>query len=415
MIRVKLGLLNLFKNRLINNKRGVSIIQVLMAAGMTSIVSLGVVQMIENSRRMQRRTTLMSALNDVKARLETNMRDQIAFQNTVNGNGIPPWSQMAAQSNVTETTLSTPSQFVLFDAGGRSWNLLGVAASDSTSTRYNGFTEKGGDCSDFNPVLGYGSDNCPISYRLLVVADCSSPGATSCRDPNLLMVARLVFNPASTSSSTMNTWRGLIPQAAGSSLITPSEKYDAEVRRSASKVNKGFFLSASVSPTGAVVLCDTGASSQTNTGGGTCNSSGWSRHPIQHVRTHSAGWQEESDAHSLVNVFPSTGFIQFTETGFYRCTIVAKAFSTNLTIRMVNVSSTGVVSGSGTVILGTYSEGEARMDVTFNVTNKEHAYTIEQRCSSAAMNSCTLGFAKDGYAAPERILTMSCDRWDVMM
>jgi len=95
--------------------------------------------------------------------------------------------------------------------------------------------------------------------------------------------------------------------------------------------------------------------------------------------------------------------------------IIAKAYGTNVTTQLYNVSSTTSV-GTGTAILGQGTEGEARMDVTFSVTNKEHAYTIRQQCASSATFSCTLGFAKMGtFLIPTKILTIACDRWDVMM
>lgn len=407
---MKSGLLGV---SLLKNKKGISIIQVLMAAGMTSIVSLGVVQMIENSRRMQRRTTLVSALSDIKQRLESNMRDQVAFNNTINGNTVSPWTEMKTGSPVTENSLSSPLQFQLFDAANQGLNLLGLAAADSTGTRYTGYTERGGICYDFNPILGYGSDNCPISYRLLVVADCAKPGVTTCRDPNLTMVGRLVFNPSNSTSSTMNNWRGLIPTVTGSSLVTASEKYDAEVRRTASSINKSFYISASVSPAGAPVLCHT--ASVTNTGGGECSVGSFADHPLQKVRADAPGWVIESDPNGLLaSVNTTTGYIKFSTTGLYRCMIIAKAFSTNMTLQLWNVSTTTQV-GTGTAVLGQYTEGEARIDVSVNVTNIQQPYIIRQQCDNNAVKSCTLGFAKQGYTQDTmRLLTMSCDRMDVM-
>lgn len=399
---------------LLKNKKGISIIQVLVAAGMTSIVSLGVVQMIENSRRMQRRTTLVSTLSDIRSRLENNMRDQIAFNNTVNGNTTPPFSQMDAAIDVTENGLSSPVQFRLYDASNNSLNLLGLASADSTGTRYNGFTERGGLCNDFNPIVGYGTDQCPISYRLLVSADCPRGTETSCRDPNLVMVARLVFNPASTSSSTMNTWRGLIPQVSGSSLIDPPEKYDAEVKRSASKINRSFYISASVSPAGAPADCYSAA--VTNTGGGTCSTGGFVTHPLQITRADAPGWQEESDPHDMVIVNPAAGTFSVSPTGMYRCTGMAKAFGNNTTIELYN-SSTSTSIGTGTAVLGQYTEGEARLDLSFTVTSTGHAYTLRQQCGTTnpTMRSCGLGFAPEGYSdGGRKLITLTCDRMDVM-
>lgn len=401
VVRVKLGL---FKN-----KKGVSIIQVLMAAGMTSIVSLGVVTMIENSRKMQRRTTLMSTLNELKTRLETNMRDQLAFNNIVNINTTAPWSQLKASTAVTEMSLSSPNQFIMYDAVGTAINLLGTAASD-TAGPYNGFTERGGSCGTFSPILGQGSENCPISYRLLVVADCPKVGDTSCRDPHLIMVARLVFNPSNSVSSTMNNWRGLFPTVSGSSLVSASEKYDAEVRRTAATINKSFYISASVTATGAP---DCFSASATTTGGGTCQTGSAVIHPITQSSANSTGWVEESDPHSLVTVTPGTGVINFTQTGLYRCVAVAKVFSTNVTISLYN-STSGTTTGSGAAIAGNLTEAEARMDVTVNVTSPSHNYIIRQQCDSTALKSCTLGFAKTGYSAEStRLLRMTCDRMDV--
>jgi Tfp pilus assembly protein PilE len=407
------------KSGLKKNKKGFSIVQVLVAAAITSVVSLGVVSMMESSRKMQRRTSLMSTLNDLRARIETNLRDQTAFNNTINGNSTSPFAQLKTSSLVTENTATTPVKFKMYDPAGLAWDMLGTAASD-TAGPYSGFSEKGTPCTTFSPVLGSGKDECPISYRFLVWANCPKGTDTTCKDPQLTLVARLVYNPSTAGSSTLNQWRNVIQQVSGSSLLSAPDKFDVQIVRTASSISKTFQLSASVNPTlgGSAVACDTSAT--TNTGGGQCSTAGAQVHPLTKYSTSSGeGLIVESDQSGLLTAVSSgTGQFTIKTPGTYKCIAIAKAFSTHMTLSLYNVTTSTAVTGSALALAGQYAEADARLEVSFNVTAADSVFRLNQECDNNTLKSCTLGFTKNlgGYSATadsNRLVTITCERVDV--
>jgi hypothetical protein len=402
------------KSGLKNNRKGFSMIQALVAAAITSIVSLGVVSMIESSRKMQRRTTLMSTLNDLRARIETNLRDQTAFNNTITQNATSPFLELRTGANVTATPLTAPVKFVMYEPGGVAWDMLGTVASDSGT--YAGFSEKGTPCTGFSPTLGSGSDSCPISYRFLVSAACLT--GASCKDPQLTVTARLVFNPSTASTSILNTWRGIIQQVSGSSQVDAPDKFDVQIKRTATSITKYFLITASVDPTGSTSPGDCSLAATTFTGGGRCTSATTTVHPLTltNAAVSATGWVRDSDANSMVSVSGTNGSFKVATTGYYKCTVQAKSFSSNVTFSLYDsTSSTYIPGGTGTAIAGQYSEGQAKFDVAFNAT-AGHDYMLHQKCSDTTLQSCTLGFAKANYTNLDgsfRLVSIWCDRVDV--
>jgi len=393
------------------NSKGFSIIQALVAAAITSIVSLGVVSMLESSRKVQRRTSLFSTLNELRTRIETNLRDQTAFNNTINSNLTAPFSQIRSGSSVTQILPANAVKFVMYEAGGVAWDLLGTAASDTVGP-YNGFSEKGTPCSTFSPVAGSGTDECPISYRLLISAECTL--VSPCKDPQLTVGARLVYNPSTSGKSTLNQWRGIIQQVSGSSLASTPEKFDVQIKRSATSISKYFTISASVNPTTHSVLCDT--ADITDTGGGKCSTASKAIHPLTIAggSTGGAGWVVENDANSMVSVNTGAGSFSFATTGYYKCSITAKAFSSNVTFYLYD-NGVAMAGATGSAIASTYAEALAKFDVAFNAT-AGHSYTLYQQCSDNSLRSCTLGFAKGSYPIPDdsnKMVIINCERVDV--
>lgn len=405
---MKLRLKNLFKN-----ERGVSLIQVIVAAGLTSVISLGVMQMLQNSSIAQRQIALMSTLRELQKQIETRLMDNVAFGNIIKGNnGVNPiFTSMNAGVDISENAATAPYEFVLYDASGVMTSPARLELLGPSDVSGAGFTEKGLVCSGFSTVSG--NDNCPISYRLMVQADCAR--GASCKDPSLKLVARLLFSPGGSQggSGILQKFRNIIPQVTGTSQtnLAVIGKYDVEVVRTATEVQRGFKLSAYIiDPASGEVNCATGVT--TNTGGGTCATGVSTTHPATSATTYSTGLVEEFDPNNLVTVYPN-GNIRFGEMGMFNCVINVSIFSTGGFNLILRNTTTGTDEATAAAAAGTFASSTATLSTPVNVTSTSHDYVIRQRCETNTLNSCTLGFLNVPYSSEEKIISVNCSKRDV--
>lgn len=389
------------------NKKGVTLVEVMVSAAMTAIVSLGVATMMQNSFKEQRRIVLLDTLKSQKTKFESMIRDQAIWNATMNSathNAGGIFAQMRSASPVSEVSYTTPVEYKLvYTDNTLAYDLLGP---DDNSGTFNGFTEKGQTCTTFNPSTG--NDNCPISYRLMIGADCST--GTSCVNPQLKLVARLVFNPS--SAGTLNSYRSFVAAVAGKDIndTVQDSKFDAVIKRTATSVNRSFRIISSFS------ISSGGCA---NAGGGTCTNA-FSTHP----RTLTNGWVRDYDPHNLVSAGTTTPNFSFNEQGYYGCVISAPAFATDLfTLGLVNYSTNPTGSspvGSAQVTAGKWSQSTAVVDVKFSVNQPNNAFRIFQSCGvnlttiPAADRACTLGVYTDYYSTPT-VISMSCYKIDRAM
>ena len=412
--------------KFLKNTKGVTIVQVLIAAGITSAVSLGVVQMLENTRRTQRKIQLLGVLQDLKVQIQERIRDQSAFNNSILNNTGSPYTELKSGLAVTEFATTAPVKLALYDASGvleSAFDLLGP--SDMTG---NGFTERGNRCTTFNANAGAGNDLCPISYRILLAADCpivSPSPETSCRDPQLKIVARLVFNPSSGTNSVLKNWDGMLAQTTGFDITSDTVgKYDVMIKRTASSIGRTFSIKSYV--TSAATLCNvTGAMTLTNVwGAGACTSA---TTPAVHPTSFNFGWSKESDPHTLVEIASATtshrSRFRFNEVGSYLCSVKAKAIDCDGFYLDLYNETAGVSVGTTYTIAPGFSESEARLDINFSVGSLTDNYIIRQRCERSLANpspaertsseNCRLGFSTASpTSTPFAPLSVNCSKMD---
>jgi hypothetical protein len=395
-------MLNIFKNN-----RGITIVEVIVSAGMTAIVATGIATMMQNSATEQRKVVLLDTLKNQKQKFEYLVRDQASWTATVNNSNnsaaLFNYIRSSSQVTVTGATYSSPIKVILTDAAG-SWtmsNFLGPA-----DTAGNGLTEKGQLCTNFSTVAG--TDSCPISYRLLIGAECPA-SATTCGNPQLKVVARLVYSPS--SSGTLDKFRALIQTISGSDIrdSVADGKYDASVKRTSSASNRSFRIHALWTPGVGATNCADGG------GYGTCTTA---------AGVHPRTWSEDYDTNGLVDVTGGGGAnIRFLETGFYGCTIAVPAFATkNFTATLRNISSGGAIIATGTTNAGLWSLNTAVIEAKFMVTSTAHNYQVYQQCQEVAGGvgaaaNCTLGFSllANYNATPQTVMSMSCYKLDRSM
>lgn len=389
------------------NKKGVTLVEVMVSAAMTAIVSLGVATMMQNSFKEQRRVVLLDTLKNQKTKFESMIRDQAIWNATMNSVTHNPggiFAQMRSASPVSEVSYTTPVEYKLvYSDNTLAFDFLGP---DDNAGTFAGFSEKGQNCTTFNPATG--ADECPISYRLMIGADCAG-SATSCVNPQLKLVARMVFNPSTTG--TLNSYRSFVAAVAGKDINdnVQDSKYDAVVKRTATSVNRSFRIINRFS------ISSGGCS---NAGGGTCTNA-FGTHP----RTVTDGWVADYDPHNLVSVTSSANFY-FREMGYYGCVISAPAFATDLfTLGLVNytLNPTGTAPiGAAQVTAGKWSQATSVIDVKFSVNQPTNAFRIFQSCGvnlttiPAADRACTLGVYTDYYSTPT-VISMSCYKIDRAM
>lgn len=399
----------------------------MIAAGITSAVSLGVVQMMENTRRTQRKIQLLSTLQELKTQMESLIRDQAAFNNTIIFNTGAPFDGLKSGTVVNEFSATSPVKVVLYDASGADASKLDLLGPSDVAG--GGFTEKGTRCpgvNPFNATPGSGNDNCPISYRLMLSADCpilDPTPETSCLDPQLKIVARLVYNPSTATNGVLQVWDKMIAQTDGWDMSSDTVgKYDVMIKRTASSIGRTFKISSYVkpNPTNLFPCTVTGAMSMAGVyGAGPCTSA-LSVHPT----SFSYGWVKDSDPHTLVTTASATTLQQsrfrFNEIGSYICSVKAKALDCDgFVIELYNESGLATIAFASTVA-PEFSDTEARLDTTFNVGSLTDNYIIRQKCDRPSVNpvpasrtstdNCRLGFsATNSVFAP---LTVTCTKMD---
>lgn len=382
--------------------------QVIIGAGIASLVSLGVMQMLENSKIHQRRITTLATLTELKKSIENGIRDQIIWSQSINyaGNSDTIFANLRGNLAVTEVGYGSPRKFIMVDASGI--ELMNLVDPSATTGTFNGFTEKGGPCTTFNIASGQGVDACPISYKIMIAADC--PGAaTSCTEPQLKIVGRLFYNPSTKSSSVLNRFRNLIAQTVSGTYNSNINnnivdgKYDAVVKRTPSSIGRSFKISTYFNFTA-------GANTCALKGVATCTTT-----PTVHPSTVSSGWTEDYDPHNLVTAQGAglNGRFNFNETGYYGCSVTLPVFATSgASIWLRNVT-TGVSVGVTTTVAPPYSESLGRIDTSFYLASTTNNFEVWQRCDSAAMAQCSLGFVKEPYTvAPMSVVSVICSKLD---
>jgi hypothetical protein len=392
--------------KILKSKRGITIVEVIVSAGMTAIVATGIATMMSNSAMEQRKAVLLDTLKNNKQKFEFLIRDQASWtatlNNTNNSAAFFNYIRSASQVTVTGATYSSPIKIILTDAAG-TWNMTNFLGPSDTSG--NGLTEKGQLCTTFSTTAG--TDACPISYRTLIGAECPA-SATTCGNPQLKIVARLVYNPGSTG--TLHKFRELIQTITGSNIqdSTADGKYDASVKRTSSSANRSFRIVANATRTGV------GPNWCTGGGYGSCTTSA-TLHPLS--------WTEDYDLNGLVTA-AGTQNVRFNETGFYGCTIAVPAFATkNFIATLRNAGAGGAVVATGTTNAGLWSLNTAIIEAKFNVTSTSHDYQIFQQCqevpsggTDAGIANCSLGFSlSSAYGSSQTVMSWSCYKLDRSM
>lgn len=174
------------------NQRGFSLISVIVALGLGSIVSLGVMNMMQVSRQEQRKLALRNEFVSIKNRFAENLHKDQTFLNTIaatantNMNCLRQKTNCAA-AHIANAYSPTLDRVVIYNSGSNG----GSVFYDGRASATNGFTEKGMACTGFS-LSGAGNSECPIGF----ITNWYVNQASSTEGLALTINAKMVFNPA---------------------------------------------------------------------------------------------------------------------------------------------------------------------------------------------------------------------------
>ncbi|MEQ1722843.1 MAG: hypothetical protein ABL930_06675 [Pseudobdellovibrio sp.] len=411
------------------NDKGMSIVEVLVAAGLAAIVSLGIATMMQNSMNEQKKQLLLSSLKEQKIRIESLLRDQNAFARTIadatnnpSGTGDDATSTgcLLATSACNVVASTAPRKLIVRDSSNAIiYDLLTWSPVAGT----NGFTEGGAACSGFVEPPGVGVDSCPVSYKLAYRYICTA--GTSCRNPQIAIVARLVFNPAPNGVlSRFTTLLATGDQAEFSPTATGiaagyNGKYDAVVIRTATQTNRQFQLAYSIT-TGGVSGVDIQQCSTALAGAGTCSVGSLATYPT-------TGGNGRGAFRSIINdnlVTIAGGSFSLTEAsgnddGPYSCTVQAQPFATGgFTIELYN-STDAISIKTASTTAGLWSQSTALLEARF-IMQAGKSYTVRQMCQAIPPvtdgydpQNCSLGMRQENYTSTNYdYVTVNCYKLD---
>jgi type II secretory pathway pseudopilin PulG len=392
----------------IKSNKGFSITEVMVASGLISIISIGVINLISNMQKEQRRNVLLQVLTSKKVQIENLIKNQTSWTNTISAATNTNMACLRLQKRCDGSDTLAPTNMVdnALNDVFRNSTTREIALYDSTSTTVpfangrqssntSGFTESGQTCTGFSYNPATGNDACPIGYVI------NWRATTNAINPQIYVVAKLVYNPSNASpfKKFLNA----------SDIVNDSKlnnKYDVNIIRTATTTSKTFVVNSS-GLTSAGSDCDRG-------GFGTCASG---------LGTSYVGYTEgltgtDGDVHDIVAATGNAA-THFTikETGSYKCTVTTYAFATNgVTALLMSGTPAAPISVLGTTssMASNMSWGYATiiMQATFDVPTVPLNVFVKQICDTTPstnpsplrsgevnINKCALGFATGTYGA----------------
>ena len=140
----------------LTNKKGFSLIEVLIAAGLMALVSSGLISLVTTMNKEQNNQFRVAALREIKSRFQFLITDQNSWAQTLATNG-----SMACIRNKTSCTPPAADPYydlTLYDANAVAFFIPPAhgLVSPSWPASSPGFTDKGAPCTGFNGNAGAG-------------------------------------------------------------------------------------------------------------------------------------------------------------------------------------------------------------------------------------------------------------------
>lgn len=200
------------------HQSGMSLIELLVALGISSIVALGLAMALDNMNKGQKRVSLVASLTEKKSYFQTILNADNTFTNTIaatvntNMQCLRDKTTCSA-SYVASAYSATLDQITLYNNAPTP----GAPLHNGRVTSNKGFTEKGAECTGFS-ATGPGNDDCPVGY--IINWYLSNTGATE--GISLTITAKMVFNPSDNHK---------LKKLINANLSTPLGAYDAQATK----------------------------------------------------------------------------------------------------------------------------------------------------------------------------------------
>lgn len=360
------------KKNLLNNQ-GMTLVEVMIVVTIMSMVGLGTATMMSNVNSVQRRATLKVTAAELQSNLETLLRNDRAWANSINS------ATNDSLLGCLRDSVTNPANYCQHGIGNSIANFeVRDSAGDvffQSNTQTIGFNQDGETCNTYVQKPNAGNDACPFRYNLTWYALCPN-GEVSCRKPQVIIVGDFEFNPANPADS-----RNRINE----------DDFNIEVRRGERVRYEPFEVEHRQ------VSSDPGVDGQCHNTIGT-----WKARPLN---------QEVYDDGDNVVLAGNTLTIQ---PGRYECEISAQSYGIGAGFNIRFQDTTNAVAypvGGGTVQYGvaTHTTGSFHLDLSA-VTN----FQLQQRCENnlGSDRQYNFGLPIGSYSATDYTVfsTITCVR-----
>jgi len=164
------------------NNRGLSLVEVLVYLGLSSVVIFAAFSLLRTSTSMQAVSGTFNNLNDARTMILENLKNNTAFTKSLD------YPQNSAVFNCIKQQRSCTGEggpFTLLNEAGAEVLLASRHHSPS-----DGLNMRGEKCNTFNATNG--NDDCPFSYSVHWVPRCSG----DCINPIVELRATLIYRPS---------------------------------------------------------------------------------------------------------------------------------------------------------------------------------------------------------------------------
>ena len=364
------------------------IIEVLVAAGLLAVVTVGISSLVVNMQTEQKRVQIKSSINDIKNRYNSLIVDNKAWTQTLSLNPA-----MLCLSSPGGCASTTPQVLNLYVPGSpptlfRSISGASIQGFTESGTACDGFLAPPGDYSD--PVnghtLGTGNPRCPIAYSLLW-----EPVVAGQQNSMVKITGRLVYNSDASNNFQRSVETSYRLSTATWPLYTttlPLARYDLQITRNSTSVGRQFTVAHDGLPGGHVPAAS----------GGVCNTN--TPRPLN----------VKDDGSSLITDPTATSTFTFNEAGLYKCSVTAVAFSVNAF--QASVTRNGAAFATGNGFAGRWSQVSSNFDTSITILEDQKTsgaspavFGMTQTCQTlpsvgpplAVASEAGLGFNIDNF------------------
>lgn len=178
------------------SNRGFGILQVLAGMSFMFILIYGIMTMLENTAREQKKQTILANLRELQVRIAFLLSNQDSWRNTLML-GVHSTAATMQCLQTGAVCSATARNILQINDGQGNTVVSNLPEWGSPTYPSGGFTFEGAACSNFYGTAGNGKDDCPFSYK--IIWEPLAAGA----DPGIRITARLIFNPSPTFTAKM--------------------------------------------------------------------------------------------------------------------------------------------------------------------------------------------------------------------